>query len=56
LWDYAAGWLILVEAGGHACGLEHDDFQQANVWRRSTIAALDERLFEEWKRWIRAQR
>ena len=53
LWDYAAGSLVLQEAGGYMCTLEADDFAQGNVWQRSVIAALDVRLFEEWKSWIR---
>jgi myo-inositol-1(or 4)-monophosphatase len=55
LWDYAAGTLILWEAGGHACCIEHDDFSQGDIWHRSVIAAADEKLFEEWKSWVRAQ-
>lgn len=55
LWDYAAGTLILWESGGHACCIENDDFARGDVWRRSVIAARDEKLFDEWKRWIRAQ-
>lgn len=55
LWDYAAGMLILAEAGGHACCIENDDFAQGDIWQRSVIAARDAKLFEEWKNWIRAQ-
>lgn len=55
LWDYAAGMLILQESGGHACCIEHDDFTQGDIWQRSVIAASDERLFDEWKNWIRSQ-
>lgn len=54
LWDYAAGSLVLAEAGGQACCLECDDFQQGDVWRRSAIAALDAGLFASWRDWIRA--
>ena len=54
LWDYAAGSLILQEAGGHVCGLEQDDFSHGNVWQRSVIAALDPDMFSAWKSWIRA--
>ncbi len=56
LWDYAAGLLVLLEAGGHACCVESDDFAQGDVWQRSVIAASDKQLFDEWKNWIRAQR
>lgn len=55
LWDYAAGSLILSESVGHACCIEHDDFAQGDIWQRSVIAARDEKLFDEWKSWIRAQ-
>ncbi|TAN74746.1 MAG: inositol monophosphatase family protein [Gallionella sp.] len=55
LWDYAAGMLILSESGGHACCIENDDFAQGDIWHRSVIAARDEKLFAEWKNWIRAQ-
>ena len=54
LWDYAAGSLVLKEAGGQACCLDCDDFTQGDVWQRSVIAALDPALFEEWKNWVRA--
>jgi myo-inositol-1(or 4)-monophosphatase len=54
LWDYAAGTLILWEAGGHACCIENDDFAQGDIWQRSVIAARDAKLFEEWKNWIRS--
>jgi myo-inositol-1(or 4)-monophosphatase len=56
LWDYAAGTLILREAGGHACCIESDDFEQGDIWQRSVIAARDAQLFEQWKNWIRAQK
>lgn len=55
LWDYAAGSLILSESGGHACCIESDEFAQCDIWQRSVIASRDERLFKEWKKWIRAQ-
>ncbi len=53
LWDYAAGSLILEEAGGQLCSLQYDDFHEGNVWQRSVIAALDENIFKAWKDWIR---
>jgi myo-inositol-1(or 4)-monophosphatase len=55
LWDYAAGQLILQESGGQVCCIENDDFALGDIWQRSVIAARDEKLFEEWKSWIRAQ-
>lgn len=56
LWDYAAGSLVLSEAGGHACRIEGDDFATGDVWQRSVVAARDAQLFAAWKDWIRAQR
>ena len=55
LWDYAAGALILAEAGGSVCSLDNDDFWAAPLWRRSVIAALDPVLFNAWKMWVRAR-
>jgi len=54
LWDYAAGALILEEAGGRMCTLTHDDFWADELWRRSVIAARDPGLFQVWKNWVRA--
>ena len=54
LWDYAAGSLILEEAGGCMCTLNQDDFWADDLWRRSVIAARDPALFQVWKNWIRA--
>lgn len=53
LWDYAAGSLILAEAGGHMCSFAHDDFWEAPLWKRPVIAALDAGLFEQWKQCLR---
>ncbi len=55
LWDYAAGMLIMSEAGGYACCIESDDFLAGDIWQRSVIAARSETMFNEWKNWIRAQ-
>lgn len=54
LWDYAAGSLVLQEAGGCACSLEQDDFDRGDIWQRSVIASLDPALFQKWKAWLRA--
>ncbi|MGH8769632.1 MAG: inositol monophosphatase family protein [Burkholderiales bacterium] len=56
LWDYAAGSLILDEAGGAMCTLDHDDFWAGQLWGRSVIAALDHDLFEAWKSWLKSRR
>ena len=55
LWDYAAGSLILEEAGGRMCTLASDDFWGDALWHRSALAARDARLFADWKGWIRAR-
>jgi len=52
LWDYAAGALILAEAGGAVCALGGGDFWQGDPWKRSVIAGLNEDLLDEWRAWI----
>lgn len=52
LWDYAAGALILQEAGGQFCGIYHADFWAEDVWQRSCLLALDSALFQPWKKWV----
>ena len=54
LWDYAAGYLMLEEAGGLMCMIGDDDFFAGEGLRRSVIAARTSRLFEQWKAWVRA--
>lgn len=54
LWDYAAGSLILREAGGSVCTLDEDDFDAADIWQRPVVAALDPGVFATWKNWLRA--
>lgn len=55
-WDYAAGSLILEEAGGFMAGFEDDDYWSGSPWCRSVIAALDKDLFLQWRDWVRAHR
>lgn len=55
-WDYAAGSLILAEAGGNMCGFDHDDYWAGSPWQRSVIAALDPGLFAQWRDWVRESR
>ena len=52
LWDYAAGHLILQEAGGHSIALDGRPVYQAGLQTRSAIAALDPGLFEAWREWL----
>ena len=53
LWDYAAGSLILREAGGQMCTLLHDDYDADAVWQRPVIAALHPTVFAAWRDWVR---
>lgn len=55
-WDYAAGSLILEEAGGKMCGFDHEDYWAGSPWRRSVIAALDAGLFIQWRDWVHKNR
>ncbi len=52
LWDYAAGCLILQEAGGHAVTLEGDPVFVPSLRPRSTAAALDPDIFRQWIDWL----
>jgi myo-inositol-1(or 4)-monophosphatase len=55
MWDYAAGALILEEAGGLVASVAHDDFWAAPPWSRSVIAARTAPLLDEWRAWIRRE-
>ena len=52
-WDFAAGALILEEAGGRCATFEDDDFWAPEGLRRSAIAARAPDLFDAWKSWVR---
>ena len=52
LWDYAAGAVILEEAGGRIATLSQDDFWTDTPWYRSVVAALDPKLFIQWNKWV----
>ena len=52
LWDYAAGSLVLAEAGGQLATLEHEDFWSAALWRRSVLAARTPGLLAEMHAWV----
>ncbi|MEW6353008.1 MAG: inositol monophosphatase family protein [Pseudomonadota bacterium] len=55
VWDYAAGSLILAEAGGRAATLESDTPCGLEFKPCSVVAALDHRLFAEWKHYLSTQ-
>ena len=52
IWDYAAGSLILTEAGGHSVTLEGEAVYVPDITPRSAVAALDAQLFNEWCAWL----
>jgi len=52
LWDYAAGTLILSEAGGYAETLDGEKVFSGGLGARSVVAARDAALFEAWRSWI----
>ena len=54
LWDYAAGSLVLSEAGGQAMTLAGESLFHAGLTPRSAVAALDAGLFREWSAWLGA--
>lgn len=52
LWDYAAGCLILAEAGGHARTLAGEPVFNNTLDKRSALCAGDVLLFEQWAAWV----
>ncbi|MFQ5642576.1 MAG: inositol monophosphatase family protein [Thiogranum sp.] len=52
LWDYAAGCLILAEAGGSAVTLDGEAVFKPTLEPRSAAAALDQDIFTQWKTWL----
>lgn len=55
LWDYAAGQLILSEAGGQASTLSGETVLTTTLAPRSVVAAPDAELYERWFRWLGEQ-
>jgi myo-inositol-1(or 4)-monophosphatase len=52
IWDYAAGSLILAEAGGRDVTLDGESVFRADIAPRSAVAAADGVLFEAWCEWL----
>lgn len=52
LWDYAAGCLILAEAGGRSATLAGEPVFQPSLQPRSAVAALSPTLFEQWQAYL----
>jgi 3'(2'), 5'-bisphosphate nucleotidase/myo-inositol-1(or 4)-monophosphatase len=55
LWDYAAGRLILAEAGGVAEALDGGVLMSGPAIKRGVIAATSPALFTEWSAWVKAR-
>lgn len=55
IWDYAAGYLILNEAGGKSSTLDCEDVFVTLVEKRSAIATTTPELFEKWQAYLTAQ-
>ncbi len=52
LWDYAAGWLVFNEVGGHSCTLQGEPVFNNRLEARSALAALDGNLFRQWYNYL----
>lgn len=52
IWDYAAGWLILNEAGGYSSTLDNETVLTPKVIKRSAVAATTEPLFNQWQQYL----
>jgi myo-inositol-1(or 4)-monophosphatase len=52
LWDFAAGYLILLEAGGAATTLSGMPLDCSKLRKRSVVAAVNKELLDQWEEWI----
>lgn len=52
LWDYAAGQLILTEAGGQAVTLQDEPVFINQLQTRSIVAGCNTAVFAEWAEWL----
>lgn len=48
IWDYAAGWLILQEAGGQSSTLNNESVLVPRIEKRFAVAASNKALFTAW--------
>lgn len=48
LWDYAAGHLVLAEAGGYASTLEGEPVFNGSLTPRSAVLAINEKIYQRW--------
>lgn len=56
LWDFAAGYLILLESGGQAMSLSGQPLDCSKLRKRAIIAAINSQLLEKWESWINGHR
>ena len=56
LWDFAAGYLILTEAGGAATTLSGAPLDCGSLKKRSVVAASSSALLAQWSAWININR
>jgi len=54
-WDFAAGSLVLEEAGGRCATFDAEDLWAGAFGPRAVIAALDAGTFTAWREWIHAR-
>jgi len=54
IWDYAAGHFIFEKSGGVAKTLQKENVFKFKLEKRSVVAAVNENLFEQWIKWIKA--
>ena len=52
LWDYAAGHLIVHEAGGCGAALDGNDLFSRPGAKRAVIAAASPAMFAHWREWL----
>ncbi|PLA73731.1 inositol monophosphatase [Hydrogenovibrio sp. SC-1] len=53
IWDYAAGWLILEEAGGQSATLDGEAVFCSEITKRSAVAATTPSLFKAWQQHLK---
>ncbi|RCX33596.1 inositol monophosphatase family protein [Thioalbus denitrificans] len=56
LWDYAAGSLILIEAGGQCATLAGEPLFRPALEPRSVVSACSPALFAQWQAWLAENR
>jgi len=52
LWDFAAGYLILLESGGQATSLSGQPLDCGKLRKRAIVAAINSKLLSQWQSWI----